>query len=171
VEDVEMSLLLAARGLPVTFAPEARVFDPTPATDALAARQRARWLRGQWAVWKLYRREIARLLVRGPWAWSLVSSLLLKPKSLLLLAKALLCLAALTLWPIWPPVRVALGLLALSLLLDAAYYVIGLAFVENGSAFLLRLPLAPIFPVMWLRGASLALEAARTAKGWLRARQ
>ncbi len=163
VEDVELSIVLALRGVRVVFAPEAIIFDPAPENTALAANQRARWLRGQWDVWRLYWREILALSLRGPWAWSLLGSLLLKPKSLITAAKMFLLGIALP-FPQW---RVFSALLALSLFADAAYFSLGLALVEMPGTRLRRLFSAPAYLALWLRSVA---TAARSSNSWLRAR-
>lgn len=165
VEDVELSLLLAQRGTQVVFVPEAIVFDPLPATVALAANQRARWLRGQAAVWRLYWPLIVKLLGRGPWAWSLLSSLLLKPRSLLLALKVVLMLSALGLAAVWPPLLGLSALAALSLAVEGLYFVVGWLLLARSNR---KSPGTLIgFLILWLRSLRLALM--RTP-GWLRAR-
>ncbi|MBN1266773.1 MAG: glycosyltransferase [Anaerolineales bacterium] len=82
VEDVELSLLLAAEGVRVQSAPDLVLLDPKPTSGTGVMRQRARWLRGQAQVLKEYRAEIGKILRKGPAGWSLLVSLLLKPKSL-----------------------------------------------------------------------------------------
>ncbi|MEK7278014.1 MAG: glycosyltransferase [Chloroflexota bacterium] len=163
VEDVELSIVLALRGVRVVFAPEAIIFDPAPENTALAANQRARWLRGQWDVWRLYWREILALSLRGPWAWSLLGSLLFKPKSLIAAANMFLLGISLA----FPQLRVFSALLALSLFADAAYFLLGLALVEMPGRRLRRLFSAPAYLALWLRSVAVAL---RSSQVWLRAR-
>lgn len=92
VEDIALSLLLTARGIQINRIDEVIVFDPKPASSVEAAQQRARWFRGQFqAIWR-YRKEILRILVMGPAGWSLLSSLFLRPKWLVLISSFLLAL-------------------------------------------------------------------------------
>jgi len=67
VEDTESTLLMAAAGQRVVLGPpSATVHDEKPATVASAARQRARWLAGQWAVLMRHPVFLLRLLGRRP---------------------------------------------------------------------------------------------------------
>ena len=94
VEDIALSLLFAARGIPVYRNTQICIKDPKPRESVLASRQRARWFRGQWAAFWLYRREVMILITRGPAGWSLLSNLFLKPRWLADMILLVLALAA-----------------------------------------------------------------------------
>lgn len=169
VEDVELSLLLATEGRTVRFLPRAIVGDPKPAAARGVAAQRGRWLQGQVEVWRGYWRDILKLAVRGgPALWSLLGALLFKPKVLVFVAKLLL---ALVIWsaaiePQWLN-TLANAVAALVVVLDAAYYIVGLRFVSDRSRYARALLRAPLYVLLWLWGAALALLSRET---WLRAR-
>jgi cellulose synthase/poly-beta-1,6-N-acetylglucosamine synthase-like glycosyltransferase len=158
VEDLELDVLLAARGARVAFVPEAVVIDPKPRRADGAARQRARWLRGQLQVLRGYWGEMWRAAWRGGWqarlsAWMLLTLLMLRPKTLFIgLRVAGLFTAA------W---RLALAGLAL----DAAYYLAAVGVVSERRRYLLDLCAAPRYAAVWVWGLSLAA----LRRGWLRA--
>ena len=160
VEDIALSLLLTARGIRIQRINDAVVFDPKPRTSDAAARQRARWFRGQWqAMWQ-YRREIVRVLVKGPAGWSLLSSLFLKPKWLVLTTSLLMALT-LSHWPwlalfFW--VHFLLGLL---------YVLLGLSLIPDRKIFIRAMFHAPAYVWMWLQGITLSFRPS----SWLRARK
>jgi cellulose synthase/poly-beta-1,6-N-acetylglucosamine synthase-like glycosyltransferase len=152
VEDVEMSLLLAAQDRLVRFAPDAVVGDPKPAAARGVATQRARWLQGQREVLGRHGRLVLRLLFSGrPGNVSLVFATLLKPKTLLLLLKVLWLILALRLPQSQPGLywgAVALAGLALSA--DLVYYLLGLRRVERPGRYARALVQAPFYLTMWL---------------------
>jgi cellulose synthase/poly-beta-1,6-N-acetylglucosamine synthase-like glycosyltransferase len=170
VEDVELSLLLTAGGVHIVSAPELIVLDPKPTSDKWVIRQRARWLRGQAQVWKDYRSAIFRILCQGLPGVSLLASLLLKPKTLLWLAGALVSL-------------LLLGLSALTGLQLGGVFaasVTGLYAMMEGIKILYtmsRIPdrqqiwkallFSPLFLLVWLSSMFLAV---RSGKAWLRSR-
>jgi cellulose synthase/poly-beta-1,6-N-acetylglucosamine synthase-like glycosyltransferase len=169
VEDAELTLLILARGGRIAFAPDAIVDDPKPQSTDFLTKQRARWLQGDWQIWQLYASTAARLLFTlRPGVWWLLSTLLLKPRSLVAVAK----IAALALlWPLrgYLAARVAFWLILLSFIFVAVYSLAGLVIVPPGW----RRPLirsmirAPVYVVMWIRAFLLGL---RTREPWLRAR-
>jgi len=169
VEDVELTLLLGAWGIPISLADETYVVDPKPADEAGAIRQRARWLRGQLEALQACKREVVLLGFRGPSGWSLLSSVLLKPKALVLPLQALLCSLSAGLWvatgaPSW------LGLslwLLISLVFDAAGLVWGLRLLANREERVRVLGASPSYFRMWLRSLGLSLV---TRERWLRSR-
>lgn len=165
-EDAELSLLLTDRGLHVGFAAEAVLYDPKPPAAALVARQRARWLQGLAEVWRGYAPVIARLLWRGPAAWSLMQAVLLKPKTLYLALKTTLLLAVL-LTPLPAPMRLGAALLVLG---DVAYYVGGLALTPDADRgrYARALLAAPLY--LWVWAVSL-VTALRARAGWLSVRR
>ena len=167
-EDLEMTLVLAAERVPITLAREASVIDPKPPDAGGAARQRARWLKGQVHVLRAYPRLVLRILMQGPPGWALLSSALLKPKSLMVPLKILLtllaCLAVDRLGVAALPLVFA-GVLWLAL--DVIGLLYGLRFVDDRSKTLLALLFSPAYLAMWL--SSLAV-AAFSRNQWLRTR-
>jgi cellulose synthase/poly-beta-1,6-N-acetylglucosamine synthase-like glycosyltransferase len=95
VEDLELTLILAADGIPVRRLASA-VADPKPATISGVVDQRARWLAGNLSAFSARRREILRLL-RSLSGATLVLSLFAKPRSLFFSARLLLFLGLLAL--------------------------------------------------------------------------
>jgi len=168
-EDVEMALLIAGNGR-IAFAPEAIVYDPKPSNVARVATQRARWLQSQWEIWRYYWRDIIlRLLVKGDIGQkALLFSLLLKPKALVFSLKVLLfgLFLAIPFLPTWLRSAVVI-LLSGAVLVDIAYYIVGLAFVDDPRYYAKALFSAPLYILMWLRGM---LIATISKEPWLRAR-
>jgi cellulose synthase/poly-beta-1,6-N-acetylglucosamine synthase-like glycosyltransferase len=161
VEDIAMSLLFTARGIPVQRNTRICVQDPKPRESVLASRQRARWFRGQWNAFWLYRREVGTLIKRGPAGWSLLSNLFLKPRWLADMILLLLALAALQVsW-----------LLAAPLLAKALFDLVCLIWTifasENRNEYLKAILHIPGFILMWMRGFLLAFQKSI----WLRARE
>jgi len=172
VEDVEMSLLLAAQGRRTRFLPNAFLADFDRAAPAGMARQRARWLQGQRQVWRYHRHLIARLLLSGrPGVVALVLGTLLKPKTLLLLLKALwLIWAACAAWlSLWPPgwSWIILGLTSFTLGSDVLYYVLGLRKVDTPRRYAWSLIQAPAYVALWLWSLAISLVS---AKPWMSTR-
>lgn len=165
-EDVELTLLLAARGVPVRFAAEAVLYDPKPPAAALVARQRARWLQGLAEVWRSAGPVIGRLALRGPGAWWLMQAVLFKPKTLFLALKAALLLL-LGLAPLPAAVR---WMAAALLMLDVVYFVGGLALTPAAQRgrYARALLAAPLY--LWVWGVSL-VTAVRSRAGWLSVRR
>src|SRR5574341_1277776 len=146
-EDIELSLLLAERRVRVQFLPGAIVYDPKPGNADLLSRQRARWLKGQFQVWRHHSKSIARLLWRGPRMWWLLSALLLKPKTFFASLKVVTFALALTLpIPLWTKAV----LLAL-ILSELAYYLVGLwlAPQDDRRRYARALLSAPAYLGMW----------------------
>ncbi|MBC8492491.1 MAG: glycosyltransferase family 2 protein [Chloroflexi bacterium] len=167
-EDVEMSLLTADNGT-IAFAPGAIVYDPKPPDAARAATQRARWLQSQMEIWQHYWRNILRLLIKGDIGQkALLFSLLLKPKVLVFSLKALfLGLFLAILFPLAWLRNTVVVLLSGAVLVDIAYYIIGLAFVDDPRFYAKALLAAPLYVLMWLRGMLIAIVS---KEPWLRAR-
>jgi len=160
VEDIALSLIFASKGIRVKRLNEAILYDPKPPTASAAARQRARWFRGQWvAVWQ-YRREILQVLLKGPAGWSLLSSLFLKPKWLALSTSLLL---AVIFYP-WPWASVPFGLY---FVLGTVYLIMGLSLIPERGLFFRTLLHIPAYVWMWLRGIILSLRSS----SWLSARK
>lgn len=160
VEDIALSLIFASKGIRVKRLDEAVLFDPKPSTAAAAARQRARWFRGQWGAVRQYRREIVRVFLRGPAGWSLLSSLFLKPKWLVLTTSLVL---ALVLYP-WPWVAIPLWLY---FVFGSIYLFMGLCLIPERGLFFRTLFHIPTYVWMWLRGITLSLRPS----SWLSARK
>lgn len=164
-EDVELSLLLLERRARVMFVPKAVLYDPKPPDAARVSRQRARWLRGLAAVWRQHWPLILRLCLRGPAAWSLLSAVLLKPKTLFVALKALALVFVLIL-----PLDVLWRIAAATLLAaDALYYGLGLLLIPAGDRrrYARALLLSPIYFGVW---AGSLITALRHRGGWLSVR-
>ncbi len=159
-EDLELDVILAARGARVEFVPEAVIYDPKPQQAAGASRQRARWLQGQLQVLRDYRREFVRaLLTGGSGAWFLLWLLMLRPKILFIGLRILLLLTGL----FFPPLFwMALAGLAM----DGIYYLAGAAIVDDPRRYLLDLLAVPRYAAMWFYSFGTALIRRRV---WLRA--
>lgn len=155
-EDLELDLLLAARGARVEFVPQAVVYDPKPPQSAGASRQRARWLQGHLEVLHDYRREfLTSLLMGGASAWFLLWPLMLRPKILFIGLRLLLLLIS-------PWLALA------GLILDAVYYLAGAALVDDPRRYLLDLLAAPRYIGMWFYSFGMAVLR-RSQRSWLRA--
>ncbi len=167
VEDVELTLLLLGSGKRIHFVPEAVVSDAKPAHVSGAMRQRARWLQGQRQVWRRYGRLIGSLLFSGrPDAVAVIFASLLKPKTLLLVAKGLLLLLGIAL-PLHPPAVKALIAIpaGLALLIDVAYYLVGLRWVHGRRRYVKALLAAPLYLLVWAWGL---LTSFVSGNVWLR---
>ena len=164
-EDIELSLLLAQRGVRVKFLSKAVVYDPKPPDAARVSRQRARWLQGQAQVWRSYWRVASLLLLRGPEMWWLLSALLLKPKTLFVFLKALIVLCAIVLPMVWW-LKI---LLSAWLMMDVVYYVVGLSLVPSSDRvrYTRAMFIAPLYLWIWIKSLMLAL---RSRAQWLSVR-
>ena len=160
VEDLALSLLLTAKGIHIEQVDEAIVYDPKPISASAASIQRARWFRGQWqAMWQ-YRREIARVLFRGPVGWSLLSSLFLRPKWLVLMGSLIFALIfSHWLWLsfVW----------AIYFMLSMTYLIIGMILIPERPSLIAVLLRAPAYVMMWIQGIVLSLRSS----SWRRARE
>ncbi len=168
VEDIEMSLLLAAQGRSVVFVPEAIVGDPKPAGARGVAAQRARWLQGQREVLQHHSGLVGRLLLSGrPANVSLVFASLLKPKTLVLTLKVVLLALA---W-LLPSRRARLYLTipaSLALLVDWVYYIAGLRLVDTPGRYARALVGAPVYLLIWIKSLIVSLIS---SSPWISARQ
>ena len=160
VEDIALSLLFVSGGIRVLQNDQAYVLDPKPLESALASRQRARWFRGQWVALWHYRREVWRLVLRGPSGWSLLGSLFLKPRWLMDLI--LIVLAIVLTQFSWLLAFLALG----KVFFDLACLGHTILTSEDRNGYLKAILHAPDFLLMWLRGILLAFKK----NPWLRAR-
>lgn len=136
------------------------VFDPKPTETAAASRQRARWFRGQWAALWLYRHSILKIISQGPGGWSLIGSLFLKPRWLMMMIKILLGCMTLHVLPlsvfIWSIFSI-----------ESILVVIGIFQLKEKRAFLKAIIYLPGFVLMWLKGILLSFQRIQ----WLRVRQ
>jgi len=167
-EDAELSILLAASGVPIHAAWQAKVVDAKPGDDEAAMRQRARWVKGQMDLVRKHPRQLLALLGQGPRGWSLLSSVLGKPRSLTVPARAgailLLAWAGPGLGKVGDVCQV---ILVLSLLVDAAALAAAVSLSPDPGSALRALFRLPAFLLVWIRSLILA---ARSRDGWLRAR-
>ena len=165
VEDAELTLLLAADGVDIHPAPESTVFDPKPIDAMAATRQRARWLQGQLHLARIHPDALIRLVRRGPAGWSLLGSVLLKPRTLVLPIKLALAVIGLSLAATRP---FSLALLA-PLAADLLALALGLAIIggHRRRHYLRALTHAGAYFGMWTRSARLAFVS---QDPWLRAR-
>lgn len=170
VEDVELTILLAERGIPIVFADETYVSDPKPDSQDGAVQQRARWLKGQYQILRFYPKTIMSLIRRGLPGWSLLSSVLLKPATLLLTIRAVIVACAwisIVLWGGWLWNLIAI-LGSLSLLFEGGLFLYGLRYVPDPKDTLCALVLAPAYLIMWLKSLALSAVSGNT---WLRSRK
>ena len=169
-EDLELDCLLAAHPAGVLtrvrFSPDAKIIDPKPPEVAGASRQRARWLQGQLQVLRDYPAAIFQALKRGGLsAWFLLWLLFLRPKMLLMALRFAVLILALCLGSAGKGLALVM---AVGLLLDAAYYLGGAAFVEEPLRYCRDLLAVPRYGAMWLYSFGLAAFR-RGRHGWLRA--
>ena len=170
VEDVELTILLLSRGVRIDYASEIWVADPKPSDEGGAIRQRARWLKGQRQIWRYYWRDIAKMVTTGPSNWSVLASMLFKPKSLMIVLKVAGFLGA------WAVSHTGGGicwrLLAwggvISLTLDLVYFTVGTWFINKNWRATLYLLMAPLYLLMWFKSLALSLIP---GSGWLKSRQ
>jgi 1,2-diacylglycerol 3-beta-glucosyltransferase len=159
VEDIALTLLLVAKGINISRMEKAVVFDQKPGSSGAATEQRARWFRGQWVALWHYRREIFKLIGKGPAGWTLLSSLFLRPKWLMVVITFLLAVLLLH----WPWLSLIFWLIGcLSLL----YYAIGMTRLPERATYVRALLYTPAFIWMWLRSLVLALRSS----SWRRSR-
>lgn len=167
IEDTELSLLLAERGVRVAFAPDAVIGDPKPADGEGAARQRGRWLQGRVELLRRDWPRLLRLLLSGrPGDAALVLTLALRPKTLVVALKAALAVGLRRssspggrrlAWGLWSATAI-----------DLLYYPLGLMTVDQRRVYARALLHAPVYGRLWLRGARTAL---RSREAWLSARR
>ena len=168
-EDMELSLLLSFYRVPVTFVPEATVYDPKPTNVSAAARQRARWFQGHWEVVREYWQDILSVLRKGNLGERvLLFSLLLRPRALFIGIKAAILLGYFFLAPRLSPggwLLVGAGA-SFALLADLIYYLVGSVIITNSDnrrslgRFALYLPI-------WVGALVLSIFS---TKRWLRVR-
>jgi cellulose synthase/poly-beta-1,6-N-acetylglucosamine synthase-like glycosyltransferase len=169
VEDMELSLLLCFYRVPVTFIPEAIVYDPKPRNVSAATKQRARWFQGQWEMVREYWWEILSVLRKGNGGErALLLSLLLRPRTFLIGIKITVVLGGLLLAPRLPHGMWLLGSIGMSmtLLADLLYYLIGSALLSNPGSRRALWRFAVYLPI-WLGAVVLSIFS---TKKWLRVR-
>lgn len=170
VEDLELTIILASAGERIVYLPQIVIIDPKPQDAKGAVHQRARWLRGQYQVYRSYAARILRLILKGPKGWSLISSALFKPRTFFLPLKLLgvlfsSYLAATGSGLLWNAVAFIGGL---SILLDVGVYLFGLRLTRFPWKTLLALATSPLYFLMWTQSLALALIHRQT---WLSSRR
>jgi cellulose synthase/poly-beta-1,6-N-acetylglucosamine synthase-like glycosyltransferase len=169
VEDIELTILALQAGYRIAWIDSTCIYDPKPLNTRSASRQRARWLKGQFEVMRRYGWQIWRLLFRGLGPMTLVGSLFLKPRTLFIPIKFIL--AGLLSWCVirggWLGWLIPAFALWLNLVVEVMAYVYGLSKLDNPWPTLRALLLTPLFGLMWLRSAALALFS---REAWLRGR-
>lgn len=166
-EDLELTLLLASWRVPILAIQEAVVFDPKPENASGAIRQRARWLKGQIQVLREYPSLILQLLASGPWAWSLLGSALIKPKTLLIPTKVIGIALFWTASAAIPSLRLLAVGCMVSLAFDFLVLAVGIYLASNRRFALGALLHMPSYFFLWVKSL---LMAARSGEHWLRVR-
>lgn len=164
VEDSELTLLLAERGIKVHYLDSSYAADPKPEDAVGASAQRARWFQGQMELLRVHRRSVLRLLLRGPWAWSLLASIFLRPVTLVA-AGWLVFLgisAATYLYTGSTLAAAAAWAAAIRLGLEAAVHLAGFAYVPDRVSLLKALLRVPVFLIVWLKGVLLSFRTGGT---------
>jgi cellulose synthase/poly-beta-1,6-N-acetylglucosamine synthase-like glycosyltransferase len=167
IEDAELTVLAAGSRLSSRWVPSARLRDPKPANARYAAMQRARWLRGQLQLFRAQPAALAATLRRGVPGWSILSSVLLKPRAFILpLGAALDAL----LWmdaSAHPWLMLAAIPLAAWLAWNAAVLLAAVVWTEHPTRTLRALLVSPLYLLLWLTSAGMAV---RSNEPWPRAR-
>jgi len=170
-EDVELSLLFSSQGIPISFVQETEVFDPKPGNETAAINQRARWLKGQFQVLQSYPKEIGKLFLSGFPGWSLLGSVLFKPRSLVFVVKiAAAILSAIIAGKYGEYAYFFLtfsALMILSIFLHSIAILFSLRYLEKGGSAIKTLLAIPFFFLLWFRSFFLAVV---TNEPWLRSR-
>ena len=170
-EDVELSLLLSSRGIPISFVQETVVFDPKPCNETAAIHQRARWLKGQFQVLQSYPKEIGKLLLLGFPGWSLLGSVLFKPRSLVFFVKIIAAILSAIIAGKYGEYAFFLlsfsALMILGIFLHSIAILFSLRYMEKGGSAIKTLLAIPFFFLLWIRSFLLAVI---TNEPWLRSR-
>ena len=168
-EDMELSLLLCLYRVPVTFVPEAIIYDAKPTNIAAAAKQRARWFQGHGEIVREYWQEILSVLKKGNWGErALLLSLLLRPRTLFIGVKAAILSGSVLLTRVLSPgtwLPLSLGM-SLALLADLIYYLTGATLLTRRGSRRALWRFALYLPI-WL-GAM--VWSVFSTKKWLRVR-
>lgn len=169
VEDLELTLRVVERGIPIAYATGAGVLDPKPVDASGVVRQRSRWFRGQLAVLRDYPATILRIAARGPAGWLLLYDALARPRILVMPVQSLVVILVLAFSILTRSFLAAsLGLaLLLPLFAEVVAYVIGISRFGSSSDLLHAAVHVPGYMLTWARSIRLAL---RSDGAWLRAR-
>ncbi|MBN1267390.1 MAG: glycosyltransferase [Anaerolineales bacterium] len=169
VEDIELTLLLVERRIPICFLDDVFIADPKPENVASASRQRARWFRGQLHVLRVHRKTVLRIMGRGPAGWSLLASIFLKPTTLFLLVRTILFFLSLAGALVCGETLagISAGLLGTGLIVESGFYLLGLRYVPDQRQMLLALARVPLYVLMWFRSLCFSMLGGDT---WLRVR-
>jgi cellulose synthase/poly-beta-1,6-N-acetylglucosamine synthase-like glycosyltransferase len=151
VEDIAISLLLAEKNIRVYCIPSSVVFDPKPTQISAASRQRARWFRGQWSAFWIYRKKIMNIFFGNLNGMSLIGSLFLKPRWL----KLILLLGLGFSFLHFPYLAGAFfTLVSLEILL----IFIGICLLPDRIKYFKALLFLPVFILMWMKGILLSFH-------------
>ncbi|MCE1255102.1 MAG: glycosyltransferase [Anaerolineae bacterium] len=161
VEDIVLTLLFSENNIKISQLSNIFVYDPKPTETSAASRQRARWFRGQWSAFWLYRNTILHILSQGIKGWSLISTIFLKPRWLMICVK--FCLALVFLLTNIQVLAVTFGMLYF---LDVLLIGLGILISKERVIFLKTLVFIPAFVIMWLCGIRLSFQRLP----WLRVR-
>jgi cellulose synthase/poly-beta-1,6-N-acetylglucosamine synthase-like glycosyltransferase len=159
VEDIVLSLLISEKNINISQLSSVPVYDPKPIDVSAASRQRARWFRGQWTAFWIYRSAILRNLTLGPKGWSLIADIFLKPRWLSMLLKLSLALFCL-------PFPVLTAFWAFLFFFDFFLIAAGILSSNQRWFFIKTLIFIPGFVLMWLRSITLSFQR----HPWLRVR-
>ncbi len=152
VEDVEMTIQLVRRGIRPRFLGSAVVGDPKPAGMHGVAAQRARWEQGRRQILRHYWKDLLGLFFGGhPGEMALSLSLVLRPRSLVLMSKLLTAVVSGIMASHCGLIWTALSLTVwLAIIVDGLYYLIGLGFVKERRVYGFALLFAPVYLMMWI---------------------
>lgn len=167
IEDAELTVLAAGSRLSSRWVRSARLRDPKPANARYAAQQRARWLRGQLELLRAQPSALAATARRGFPGWSILSSVLLKPRAFILPFGAALDALLWSAVGAHPWLSLAAFPLAAWLAWNVAVVLAAVAWTEQPARTLRALLLSPLYVLLWLASAGLAL---RSSEPWPRAR-
>jgi cellulose synthase/poly-beta-1,6-N-acetylglucosamine synthase-like glycosyltransferase len=172
VEDIELTILALRAGYLIQWIDSTCIFDPKPMSTSGAARQRARWLKGQLEILRRYWPALLRLMIGGAGSMTLVASLLLKPRTLFLPLKAitaaLLTVGGTQVSHRWAWLLLPAGLLWFNVAFEVLAFVVGLRYMDNPWQTVKALLRSPLYGWMWLRSAVLAVFS---REAWLRGRE
>lgn len=167
VDDIELSLLLMERKIPVHYCSQIEILDPKANNMLGLAKQRGRWLKGQRHIWNTKRQDFWLFLGLGLPALSLMQSLIIKPKTALVVIK-IMVLGVLMLWLHENLIHQVMLYVTLGgILIDFFYYSIGLKYTSDAGMYFFAMFSAPIFVVLWIISWGFSILP---GQGWLRAR-
>jgi len=166
VDDIELTIRLTCLGIPVHFVSDAIVYDPKSQNILGLAKQRGRWLKGQRQIFSNMKYDLTKILLSGISGCSLIQSLLIKPKTLLIVIKIMLIILLLFIasFPYWEFLEI---ILVVSVLVDLAYYCMGLRYVADHRIYASALLMAPLYLILWLAGWFFSFIS---GQHWLRSR-